>query len=254
MSSRIQVARTGPGLARVVTVVLWVGIAVCRLGAAADAQESNGRIDGRLIRNDGTGVGAATVVLNETGATEFTSPSGQFFFSNLPPGSYSITFTLGEHVVTLQGVRVTSATTTALEETVDWTVGFTETLIVRGRFAASGANRRSAPAAATVVAEAEIERKASHGQLPKLLEFTPGAQVTPGRALGLQHGDARVQSRAEPPCRRAPRRSRSLSSLLRLSGMAGLFISTRRSVQRRARARAERRAVWRQRVRWRHHA
>src|SRR5690606_33401083 len=35
-----------------------------------------------------------------------------------------------------------------------------------------------APAAVSVIPAAEIAREASHGQLPKLLEFTPGAQVT----------------------------------------------------------------------------
>ena len=180
MSGRIQeTASTGPGLARVLTVVLWVCVAACRFEAGADAQESDGRIDGRLIRSDGTGVVGATVVLNETGATDFTGPNGQFSFARLAPGVYSIALTLGEHAITIRAVRVTDGASTTLEETVDWVLGFTETLIVRG---ASRHVERivEAPASATLVSEADIERKAPLGQLPKLLEYTPGAHVVQG--------------------------------------------------------------------------
>jgi outer membrane receptor for ferrienterochelin and colicins len=145
----------------------------------AHAQEANGRVAGRLIRADGKGVAGATAVLVEMAATDLTGTDGQFSFSHLPSGTYTITLTLGTNLATISGVRVASDATTTLEDTVDWDVGFTETLIVRG---ASGQAERiiEAPAAATIVGEAEIERKASNGQVAKLLEFTPGAQVTQG--------------------------------------------------------------------------
>jgi iron complex outermembrane receptor protein len=142
------------------------------------AQTENGRIEGRLVRKDGTGVAGASVVLSETRAADLTGTHGNFSFPNLPPGTYSITLALGDNLTTT-GVRVVAGETTRIEETVDWEIGFTDMLIVRG---ASRQVERvvDAPAAAALVGEAEIKRKAAHGQLAKLLEFTPGAQVTQG--------------------------------------------------------------------------
>ena len=160
-------------------IVLFFAVAHGRLVQVAYGQDGNGRIEGRLVRNDGKGVAGASVVLKETAATDFTGTDGQFAFGDLPPGSYSITLSLGVNLVEISGVRVAAGATTPLEETVDWVVGFTDSLIVRG------ASRQAepiveAPAAATLVTEPEIERKASQGQVATLLEFTPGAQVTQG--------------------------------------------------------------------------
>jgi outer membrane receptor protein involved in Fe transport len=179
MSGRKQAAIIGSGSRRVLSIVPCFALALCCLSEIGRAQETNGRIEGRLIRADGSGVVGATVLLAETRATDFTDADGQFFFENLPAGVYSVTLTLGERVLTIHGVRVTAGASTTLEETVDWVRGFTETLIVRG---ASRQVERivEAPASATLVAEADIERKASHGQVPKLLEYTPGAQVVQG--------------------------------------------------------------------------
>jgi outer membrane receptor for ferrienterochelin and colicins len=164
---------------RVLSIVLFFLVAQICLVRIANGQEATGRIEGRLIRADARGVAGATAVLSETAATFFTGPDGQFSFSHLSPGTYSITLTLGTKTATISGVLVVSDATTTLEETVDWDVGFTTTLIVIG---ASGLREPiiEAPAAATIVAQAEIERKASYGQVAKLLEFIPGAQVTRG--------------------------------------------------------------------------
>jgi outer membrane receptor protein involved in Fe transport len=164
---------------RVLSITLFMGVANLCLVRDARAQEENGRIEGRLIDNEGKGVPGATVVLSETADTDFTGPNGQFSFAGLVAGTYSVTLTLGSNLVTVSDVRVARGATTTLEERVDWDVGFTDTLIVRG---ASRQEERivEAPAAASLVGEAEIERKASHGQLAKLLEFTPGAQVAQG--------------------------------------------------------------------------
>jgi iron complex outermembrane receptor protein len=145
---------------------------------AVFAQERPGRIDGRLVDADGSGLVGATVLLNETSASQFTGANGQFSFANLSPGTYSITLTLGKHAVTISGIQVTAGATETIEETVDW-VGFTDTMVVRG---ASRQPERivEAPAAATVVPQTDIERKAPDSEVPKLLEFTPGAQVTRG--------------------------------------------------------------------------
>jgi hypothetical protein len=68
----------------------------------------------------------------ETANTTITEDDGQFLFRGLPAGTYSVTFLLGQDVFTVSGVQVAPGVTTTLQETVDWDVGLTDTLIVRG--------------------------------------------------------------------------------------------------------------------------
>jgi outer membrane receptor protein involved in Fe transport len=155
-------------------------ICVWQLGANLNAaQQSTGRIEGRIVRENRTGVEGATVVLSPSQASAISGPNGEFTFDGLSAGSYSVTATLGEQVVTLTEVRVTAGQTATVAEIVDWDVGFTETLEV------TATSRRperivEAPASVTKVTEGEIAEKAAHSQLPKLVEFAPGAQVTQG--------------------------------------------------------------------------
>jgi iron complex outermembrane receptor protein len=139
--------------------------------------QETGRIEGRVVRADGTPVGGVSVVVNELSLTDITDANGAFGFAAVPVGSYSVTFVLGTNVATQDQVQVTAGQATALEQQVDWVVGFAETLTVYG------ASRRierivEAPSAVTVVDEKEIAQDASHGQVPKLLEYTPGAEIT----------------------------------------------------------------------------
>ncbi|HSF16701.1 MAG TPA: TonB-dependent receptor [Vicinamibacteria bacterium] len=147
------------------------------LAVAALAQNETGRIEGRVLRTDLSPVSGVSVVLNELSLTDITDANGLYGFPSVPAGTYSVSFILGANLITESGVVVTAGQTTHLEPTVDWEVGFAETLTVYG------ASRRverivEAPAAVTVVDEKEIEQVASHGQAPKLLEYTPGAEVT----------------------------------------------------------------------------
>jgi outer membrane receptor protein involved in Fe transport len=151
---------------------------VCALLSSVLAwPQETGRIEGRVVRSDGTAVGGVSVVLNELSLTDITDANGLFTFSAVPAGAYSVTFVLGTNVVTQDQVQVAAGQSTLLEQQVDWTAGFAETLTVYG------VSRRverivEAPSAVTVVDEKEIEQSASHGQVPKLLEYTPGAEVT----------------------------------------------------------------------------
>jgi len=143
---------------------------------AVFAQDS-GMIEGTVVRDNGSGIGGVTVIINEIGAIEVTRRDGGFTFSSVPAGSYTLSFSLGENQTTETGVEVKANSRTQLDKSVDWTVSFAETITV------VSASRRperivEAPAAVTLVTEEEIERQASHGQAPKLLEFTPGAEVT----------------------------------------------------------------------------
>jgi iron complex outermembrane receptor protein len=153
-----------------------VSISLLFSSTLAFPQEA-GRIEGRVLGADGAPLGGVSVVLNELTLTAITDANGSFSFAPVPPGTYSVTFVLGSNVVTREQVEVAAGQPTSIEQQVDWTVGFAETLTVYG------VSRRverivEAPASVTVVEEEAIEQEASHGQLPKLLEYTPGAEVT----------------------------------------------------------------------------
>ncbi|MCP3964570.1 MAG: TonB-dependent receptor [bacterium] len=140
-------------------------------------QADSGRIEGKVVTSDGIGVGGVSVVLEGTSVSQTTDATGQYAFTGVPAGSLSITFSLGDSSAVESGVEVTAGATTAHDVTVDWQLGFAETITVHS------ASRRTeriveAPAAVTIVTAEEIERHASTGQLPKLLEFTPGVEVT----------------------------------------------------------------------------
>lgn len=143
----------------------------------ATAQTRPGRIDGRLSLEDGRGVAGATVLINETSAVTLTGAQGNFVFDGVPPGTYALTITLGTRTLTVPGIVIVPGESARVSETVDWGTGFTDTLVV------TAASRRlerivDAPASATRVTEAEIAERAAHGQLPKLLEFAPGVELT----------------------------------------------------------------------------
>lgn len=139
--------------------------------------QSKGSLEGTVAREDGSGIGGVTVAVKELGLAEITRSDGSYSINRIAAGTYSITFTLGSNVQVEEGVEVAAGATTRLETTVDWSISFAETIVVMS------ASRRAeriveVPAAISVITALEIKREASHGQLPKLLEFTPGAEVT----------------------------------------------------------------------------
>ncbi len=156
--------------------LVGAGVLLSLLGAVpCRAQE--GRIEGQVLRNDGTGLAGVTVIVNELSLSDITRSSGVFSFSGVPAGTYSLSLALGDQVKTVAGVSVSAAATTRVEEHVDWKAGLAESMTV---FSASRRVERvvEAPAAITTVSEVEIAQKAPAAQLPKLIEFTPGAEVT----------------------------------------------------------------------------
>ena len=144
--------------------------------ALAVAQEA-GSIEGSVTADNGTGISGVAVVIEELGDATTTDTNGVFGFSNVPPGSYTLSFTQESNASQLADVEVTAGEATTVDHTVDWVVSFADTITV------TSASRRQerivdAPAAVSVVTSVEIERQAAHGQAPKLIEFTPGAEVT----------------------------------------------------------------------------
>ncbi len=143
---------------------------------AGPALAQAGQIDGTVARDNGSGVGGVTVVVSELGLVEITNNKGGFEFRGVPAGSYNLSFSLGDNADSAQ-VEVVDGGTANVEQTVDWDVSFAETITV---FSASRRRERivDAPAAVTIVSEAEIQRESNSGQLPKVIEFTPGVEVT----------------------------------------------------------------------------
>ncbi|MEE8368115.1 MAG: TonB-dependent receptor [Thermoanaerobaculia bacterium] len=156
--------------------LILAGLVFLMVAVPSNGQGS-GSLAGTVAREDGSGIGGVTVVVNELGLAEITRSDGSYSISQIAAGTYSITFTLGSNVQVEEGVEVAAGATTRLETTVDWSISFAETIVVMS------ASRRAeriveVPAAISVITALEIKREASHGQLPKLLEFTPGAEVT----------------------------------------------------------------------------
>ena len=152
---------------------LWMAAILLLCTAPVLAQ---GSIEGTVARDDGQGIGGVTVVLSELGRVEITSGDGGFEFRSVPAGSYTLAMSLGEDA-TSTTVDVTDGAAANADVTVDWDVSFAETITV---FSASRRRERvvDAPAAVTIVPEEEILREANSGQLPKVIEFTPGVEVT----------------------------------------------------------------------------
>ena len=161
---------------RAIKFLVGVACAALLVPPALMAQ-GNGRIEGSVTRDDGKGVGGVTVVVSELGSVEITTSDGSYTFDNVPSGTYTVSFSLGDNADSTSGVEVTAGGTAQADKVVDWDVSFAETITV---FSASRRRERivEAPAAVTVVTEEQIAREATHGQLPKLLEHTPGAEVT----------------------------------------------------------------------------
>ncbi len=140
------------------------------------AQTANGSIEGRVLRTDDSPWSGVSVVVNELSLTDITDANGRFSFPSIPAGPYTLSFVLGANLTTAS-VTVVEGEPALMEQRMDRGAGFAETLTV---YAASRRAERivEAPAAVTVVDHEEIARDAAHGQLPKVLEFTPGAELT----------------------------------------------------------------------------
>ncbi|HKI03733.1 MAG TPA: TonB-dependent receptor, partial [Thermoanaerobaculia bacterium] len=156
-------------------LVLALGLLLLTAGLAL-AQET-GRIEGTVTREDGTPLGGVAVVVEGSDRSALTAGNGSYRIDGVPAGTHTLSFSLSDNSTTEAGVEVTAGAARTVNKSVDWDVSFAETITV------TSVSRREervteAPAAVTVVSEEEIEREASSGQVPKLLEFTPGVDFT----------------------------------------------------------------------------
>jgi outer membrane receptor protein involved in Fe transport len=156
-----------------------VCVAVCSLASAgnvaAQPAPGPGRLEGVVIRQDGSGVGGVLVLIEELGQSELTDATGKYAFGRLAAGSYSVLSSLGPRSLRQSGVVISSRATTTLRTVVDWPLNVFESVLVNGTTRLPE-RMVEAPAAVTVVGSDELAAQALHGQLPRLLAATPGVE------------------------------------------------------------------------------
>jgi iron complex outermembrane receptor protein len=157
--------------------ILCCILAISALALSPLAAQDSGSIQGRLARQDGTGIGGASVILDQTGESATSARDGSFRFTGLAPGTYSLSLTLGQNSESRAGIEVGAGASTTIDVTVDWDVSFLETITV---FSASRREERivDAPASISAFTEEDIEADAVTGQVAKVIEFAPGVEVT----------------------------------------------------------------------------
>ncbi len=156
-------------------LILTLALSLLLTGTVA-AQET-GHLEGRVTDADGHSLSNVVVGVQEADLVAVTDANGVYRITNIPAGTYTLTFTSDDNADLQENVSVTAGQTTTSDFTADWDLSFVESITV---FSASRRAEKitEAPAAVTVITAEQIAREASHGQLPKLLEFTPGAEVT----------------------------------------------------------------------------
>jgi outer membrane receptor for ferrienterochelin and colicins len=154
---------------RVLCLVIILSLLAVPLFAA------NGRITGRITRDDGTGIGGVIVQVVELSRAITTEGDGSFTL-DVPPGTYTLNFVAGDQATT-ETVTVTDGGTANVDKKVDWRLSIAETITV---YSASRRTERvvEAPAAVTVVSPEEIEAVAPSGQAARIIENAPGVDFT----------------------------------------------------------------------------
>ncbi len=112
-------------LCRVALFVVFVlGTAILTFSA------DTGRIEGRVLGQDDTPLGGVTVIVHEAGKTTLTDRSGNYSFSRVPAGTYTLVFSYGGDQLTRSDVVVTGGSTTLADFESDWKLTFAESLTV----------------------------------------------------------------------------------------------------------------------------
>ena len=155
---------------RVLFIAILVSLFTVSLFAA------NGRITGRITRENGSGIGGVIVQVVELSRAIVSEPDGSFSL-DVPPGTYSMQFVAGDQAATENNVTVESGGTTRVDKKVDWNLSIAETITV---YSASRRTERitEAPAAVTVAPQEDIQAVAPSGQAPRIVENAPGVDYT----------------------------------------------------------------------------
>jgi iron complex outermembrane receptor protein len=150
--------------------------ALAWLGLAAARAEAAGSLAGRVTRASGAALSGVEVYLPGADRHATTDERGNYAFTDLPAGELEVVFSAGGFSERAT-VAVVEAEVARLDRAFDWELAYAETITV------TSASRRAeriaeAPAAIEVIPALEIAQRAATGQLPKLLEFSPGVEVT----------------------------------------------------------------------------
>src|SRR3954471_23490147 len=158
-------------------ICLLLALALVSPGVRPAQAQETGKIAGKVTRRDGAGLAGVTVRIQSLGRSAQTDATGAYVLEGVPPGTYEVTFSLSDRSKTESAVTVAAGAARTLDQKVDWDLSFAESITV---YSVSRKAERitEAPAAVTVVPEEEISLQAPTGQIPKLLEFTPGVDFT----------------------------------------------------------------------------
>ena len=155
----------------------FLALSIVSFQSLVIAQSQAGRIDGRVTRDDGSSVAGVSVVLNQTLATALTSSTGKFSFAQCSSRNLLHHFHPGGKPLDEVGnscVRGCDDHDRRDRQLGSWLQRNARCC----RAVAQARTHRRSTGIRDAGFEAEIENRAAHGQLPKLLEFTPGAEVT----------------------------------------------------------------------------
>jgi outer membrane receptor for ferrienterochelin and colicins len=138
---------------------------------------ADGRITGRVTRSDGSPLPGVIVQAIGTARAVVTDSNGSYVLEGIPAGTYTLSFTAGEHTASQDNVTVTDGATTRADQNVEWRISIAETITV------TSASRRTeriveAPAAVVVASEEDIQAAAPTGQAPRIVENAVGVDFT----------------------------------------------------------------------------
>lgn len=163
-------------LNRLVIVCVAVCSAAAPSIAAAQPASGSGRLEGVVVRQDGSGVGGVVMLVQGLGLSQLTDATGKYVFGRVAPGTYTVSATLGPHSLREPGVVITPRTTTTLRTVVDWPLSIFESVVVNGT-TRQPERLVEAPAAVTALESHELAAQAPHGQVPRVLAGTPGVEL-----------------------------------------------------------------------------
>ncbi len=121
-----QLRRAAPDGTRVTRALR--ALALCGgllISGAADVHaQSAVPLSGRVVRQDGSPLAGVMVLLQETGALEWTTVEGRYRFSRVRPGAYTLLLSLAGYSVS-RAVSISAETPSLEVETVvDWPLSF----------------------------------------------------------------------------------------------------------------------------------
>src|SRR5262245_2947129 len=109
--------RSGP---RIVAVCLAFFVVASAGKVAAQSASGSGRLEGIVVRKDGSGIGGVVVLIEELRRSDVTDADGKYAFGGLAPATYTVLNTLGPYSLRQSHVTISGGVTTTLRAIVDW--------------------------------------------------------------------------------------------------------------------------------------